>query len=58
MWSMYRMQKTKCKTMAGKTTRGHKKHTNGKFITLTFSDKGFKKIWEDDLEYEKKLNWE
>ena len=32
-----------------------KKHTNGKFITLTFSDKGFKKIWEDDLEYEKKL---
>ena len=32
-----------------------KKHKNGKFITLTFSDKGFKKIWEDDLEYEKKL---
>ena len=31
-----------------------KKRTNGKFITLTFSDKGFKKILEDDLEYEKR----
>ena len=32
-----------------------KEHKNGKFITLTFSNEGFKKIWEDDLEYERKI---
>ena len=32
-----------------------KEHKNGKFITLTFSNEGFKKIWEDDIEYERKI---
>ena len=32
-----------------------KEHKNGKFITLTFSDEGFRKVWEDDIKYEVKL---
>lgn len=32
-----------------------KEHTNGKFITLTFSDEGIKKIWDDDIKYEECL---
>ena len=32
-----------------------KEHKNGKFVTLTFSNDGFRKVWEDDIEYEEKL---